>query len=291
MAREEQGQVVMDRSIRMQAGRTGVLLIHGLGGTPLELKSVAHGLHRAGFTVLVCQLKGHCGSEADLAATTWMDWHASVEAAYRELEARCATVFVGGLSMGALLALRLAQSPGTRVRGLLLFAPTLYYDGWAVRNQRWLMKWLGPLISTPIGRRYRFVEREPYGVKDERMRAIIRAALSSGDSSRAGVEGTPAVSLRELWRLAAAVRHRLSEISAPALIIHPREDDVSSLRNVHDLQAGLGGLVETLVLNDSYHLITLDRQRGLVVERTVDFVRRRDASVVRAPKLREVHTT
>ena len=168
--------------------------------------------------------------------------------------------------MGAMLGLYFARQERRALRGLLLLAPTLFYDGWAVRRQRWLMQWLRPLISTPLGRRYRFIEREPYGVKDPRIRAIIRAALASGDSSQAGVEGTPAVSLRELWRLAEVVRGHLPQVTTPSLVIHPRDDDVSSLRNVDELQRRLGGIVESVILDDSYHLITLDRQRALVVD-------------------------
>ena len=36
------------------------------------------------------------------------------------------------------------------------------------------------------------------------------------------------------------------------------------------LQANLGGLVDTLILDDSYHIVTLDQQRHLVAERTGD---------------------
>jgi len=272
---------MIDRSLWLAGGETGVLLIHGLGGTPLELKSVATGLHRAGMTVHACQLAGHCGSEADLAATRWRDWYATVEAAYAKLSARCAQVFVGGLSMGAILALQIAARKPAALSGVLLYAPSLFYDGWSVRRQRWLMRWLSPLIDTPLGRRYRFMEREPFGLKDPRIRSIVQAALASGDSSQAGVAGTPAVSLRELWRLAAATRPLLREICAPALIIHPRHDDISSLRNVHELQQCLAGLVETVILDDSYHLITLDRQRGIVVERSVSFVSRRASAATR----------
>ena len=54
--------------------------------------------------------------------------------------------------------------------------------------------------------------------------------------------------------------------------MHPREDDRASLRNLNYLQSNLAGLVETVVLDDSYHVVTLDRQRQLVVSRTLDFV-------------------
>ena len=77
----------IDRSFTVGKGRTGFLLIHGLGGTPVELKFVAKGLARRGFLVHCCQLAGHCGSEADLVATTWHDWYASVVTAFDELRA------------------------------------------------------------------------------------------------------------------------------------------------------------------------------------------------------------
>ena len=60
-----------DHSLRFAGDRTGFLLIHGLGGTPVELRLVAKALARAGHTVHCPQLAGHCGSEADLLATSW----------------------------------------------------------------------------------------------------------------------------------------------------------------------------------------------------------------------------
>jgi len=56
--------------------------------------------------------------------------------------------------------------------------------------------------------------------------------------------------------------------------VHPREDDRASLGNMEYLQSNLTGLVETVVLDDSYHIVTLDRQRQLVIERTLGFVAR-----------------
>jgi carboxylesterase len=47
---------------------------------------------------------------------------------------------------------------------------------------------------------------------------------------------------------------------------------MASLKNAQYLQAHLGGLVDTLILDDSYHIVTLDQQRHLVAERAEQFV-------------------
>ena len=78
----------------------------------------------------------------------------------------------------------------------------------------------------------------------------------------------------ELRWLVERVKQEIAEVKQPALIVHPREDDRASLRNLHYLQQNLRGPTETVVLNDSYHVITLDRQRQMVVARTVEFAAR-----------------
>ena len=72
-----------DRSQLFAGGRVGVLLVHGLGGTPTELRFIAQGLARAGRTVLCCQLAGHCGTPEELRRSTWQEWYASVDAGAR----------------------------------------------------------------------------------------------------------------------------------------------------------------------------------------------------------------
>jgi carboxylesterase len=257
-----------DTAIYLPGGATGILLAHGLAGTPVELAFVARGLARAGFTVHCCQLAGHCGTEADLVATRWQDWSRSLDAGLERLRRDCDVVLVGGLSMGALLGLHLAAQRPDAVAGLVLLAPTLWFDGWSLP---WASFLLRPFIATPFAKRYKFVERHPYGIKDDRVRALVAKAMELGQSQDAGLLATPSAALRQMWLLADAAKRKLASIRAPALIIHPREDDISSLANTFYLQKGLGGLVETLVLDDSYHLITLDRQRDLVIERAASF--------------------
>jgi carboxylesterase len=261
-----------------RGGPVGFLLIHGLGGTPVEMRFVGIGLARAGFTVTCPQLAGHCGSFEDLRATGWRDWYASVEDAHGELRRSCKMVIVGGLSMGAVLALHLAAERPSEVHGVALFAPTLKVDGWGV-------PWYSVLFRLVRDRRtadaITFAGREPYGIKDPRVRAFVMGASNGGDSSKAGHFSTPGRVMLELRWLVAAVKRKLGSIRQPTLIVHPREDDRASLRNAAYLQGALGGMVETCVLDDSYHIVTIDRQRDLVVDRTAAFARR----IIAPPRL------
>src|SRR5690606_17195562 len=112
--------------------RTGVLLLHGLCGTPTEMRFVANGLARSGCTVYCPMLAGHGGTEADIKATSWQDWYDSAEAALLRLREDCDTVIVGGLSTGAVLALLLAARRPSDVQGMVLMAPTLWLNGWII---------------------------------------------------------------------------------------------------------------------------------------------------------------
>lgn len=262
-----------DHSFTIGDGRTGFLLIHGLGGTPLELKFVAKGLARQGFTVHCPRLAGHCGDESDLVATDWRDWYASVEAGLETLRKRCDTVIAGGLSMGAVLALHLAAKRPSEVHGLALYAPTLWHDGWAMP---WSVLWLRFGILSAIGHRllcrfYSFTEVEPYGIKDPAIRAVVLSAMTSGDTTRAGILETPGRAIFQQCELVDVVKRELKSIAAPAVLIQARDDDMASLKNSEYLQRHLRGPVSTVILDDSYHIVTVDRQRDLVIEASAAF--------------------
>jgi carboxylesterase len=267
---------ITDRSIFIPGGRTGFLLIHGLGGTPVELHFVAQGLAREGYTVYCCQLAGHGGTKEELQVSTWPEWMRSVEEAHDRLREHCDVVIAGGLSMGAILALHLAHVRPTGVQGLALYAPTLRLDGWSMPWHSFILRWVRP---TPLKIHMDLPEREPYGLKDERIRNFVVKSMLSGESGQPQFF-TPLRAFAHFNSLVAVVRRELARIKTPALILHPRDDDVASIGNALELQRKLGGLVELVVLDDSYHIITLDRQRHLVVEKSVAFARavERDAS-------------
>jgi len=259
---------IADKSIRLLGGQTGFLLIHGLGGTPTEMGYIARGLARAGYAVHVPQLAGHCGSIDDLRDTGWTDWYETVEAEHRLMRETCDTVIAGGLSMGAILALHHAALHPHDVSGLALYAPSLWLDGWGIP---WYSSLFGVITQKWLADYFHFAERDPWGVKDPRIRALVEEAIASGNSSQAGIAALPGSLMLELRWLVWNVQREVQRVRQPALIIHPRNDDRASLRNLDYLQSHLGGLTATLVLNDSYHIVTIDRQRQLVLDRTLEF--------------------
>ena len=260
---------VKDHSYRVAGGRVGVLLLHGLCGTPTEMRFVANGLARAGYTVHCPQLAGHCGTEEDIKNTTWQDWYASSEAALVEIRKECDTVIVGGLSTGAVLSLLLAANHPDKVQGTALFAPTLWLNGWLIP---WHARLFRMVFSKRVANMIGFPDLHPHGIKDQRIRDFIQSALFSGDSSTAGLPNTPGGAVLEHRRLVNATKRRLGDIHQPALIVHPREDDYADLDNAWYLQRNLKGMVDMVVLEDSYHIVTVDRQRHVVVDRATSFV-------------------
>jgi carboxylesterase len=260
--------MIKDCSFLFEGGPNGVLLLHGLTGAPAEMKFVGKGLARAGFTVYGMQLAGHCGTKEDLLATGWRDWYASAEQGMALLAGRCRRVFAAGLSMGALLALRLAAAHPETVAGIGLYSTSLRHDGRSVSK---LNPFLPLLLLLPWGRRHCFPESFPYGIKNERLRERIVSLMFSGDSSKAGLTGTPGASLQELWRLRKVVMKDMPAIRTPTLIMHAAQDDVTSLWNVHYLQKHLAGPIETILLDNCFHMITVDQQCQDVVAHTARF--------------------
>ena len=245
--------------------------MHGLGGTPVELRYVAQGLARAGHTVYCCQLAGHCSSPEELRRSTWQQWYGCVEAAHNELRKRCDTIIAGGLSMGAILALHLAHQRPDGVDGLALYAPSLRLNGWSMPWFSFALSWLRPWsIKIDMD----MPEHEPHGIKDPRIRAFILKSMLSGDASQAGSFTTPVRAYAQFNALAALVKRELPSVRVPTLILHPRDDDMADMGNAQEIQRKLAGPVDTVILDDSYHIITMDRQRQLVVDRSLMFAER-----------------
>lgn len=256
------------KHINLVKGEHAVLLIHGLSGTPLEMQYVARMLHKAGFTVRAPHFPGY-GYDKDASTTKWQVWHEEVVAHFEELKREYKTVSVCGLCIGAVLALSLAAEKGDEVAGLSLLATTLYFDGWSIPWYRFLLP-LG--YYTPFRYFYSYREREPYGLKNEQLRAWIAREMTEKSTSAAGSSRIPMSGIFETDKLIKSVKRNISRVTAPALIMHSLEDDTATVKSADFVEREIGSnRVRKIFLDDCYHIVTLDNQKHMVAEETIRF--------------------
>jgi carboxylesterase len=260
---------VIDRSFELKgAGRKGVLLIHGLTGAPGEMRPIARRLHSKGFDVSVPQLAGHGENEAALLKTTWRDWLESMRAAYRGLAQQVDEVYVAGICVGGALGLALcAEKP--EIRGAAAYSMTFEYDGWNMPRIAAAAPLMQLVAHLPLIRQLSWKETYPFGLKDLRLREL--ASRAPDTLIEGSIDRLPWGSLYEMYRLARHVERLGPQIHTPTLIVHAREDDMAHLRNAYRLRDALAGPVRVEVLEDSYHMVHVDKERGRVGDLTAAF--------------------
>jgi carboxylesterase len=259
------------KRIELAGGEHAVLLIHGLQGVPTEMQALAKRLHKAGYSVRVPHFKGYGFMAGDTAhsVTSWRDWHNQVMLELRDMKRQYKTVAVGGLCIGAVLALSVAAEASDEISGLSLLATTLYYDGWSIPWYRFMLP-LG--YYTPFRYIYAYKEREPFGLKNEQLRRWVAREMSHKTSSIAGASNLALPAIHEAELLIKSVKRNLPRVTAPALIIHAVEDDVSTPRSADFVANHIGSdKVHKILLHNSYHMITMDNERELVADETLKF--------------------
>ncbi len=232
-------------TLRVGDGTVGVVLSHGFTGSVMSVAPWAHAIaDRCDARVVAPRLAGHGTSWQDLATTHWSDWYADVEAAWRELTESCDTIFVGGLSMGGALALRLAQEHP--VAGVLLVNPAI-----ASRNR--LLPFSGVLRHV--------IKSQPGVVSDIRKEGVEELGYDR-------LSVAAAWSMTRLWK---QVRANLSRVRAPIILFRSDVDHVVDDSSHEALLRALPS-TEVVPLHDSYHVATLDNDAELIFERSAHFI-------------------
>jgi len=123
-------------------------------------------------------------------------------------------------------------------------------------------------------------ESWPYGLKDEDLRWSIERFYKGADarkfSNKVLLFGSPFFPVASLYQhhlLKKVVEKELPSIKTPTLILHAREDDMTSIKNAEYIYGRIGSEVKSLVLlEDSYHMITIDKDKDRVIQETVNFL-------------------
>lgn len=287
----------MDQSIKPQqdidlvGGEHCVLMLHGLGASPLELARLAKDLQVAGFSVYGPNIPNYSfGTECG----DWQDWVSQAEQYIWDLRPHYTTVSVVGLSMGATLAMALAERES--FTSMVLLSTALAYDGWAIPWYSFLLNFASWL---PFANRYRYAEAEPYGIKNPEMRAMVKRAMQKDHISESGADYLPFKYVSEGRTLIRDVRRKVRLIDCPTLFIHATDDETVHMRNAEWAYDNIRSATkEFIYLGDSYHMITVDNERETVNQETVRFLKKTvndaldtpafDVAPVQSPELRRM---
>ncbi len=253
-----------DKSPLSMAGDArGVLCLHGITGTPFEIRPLAEALGAKGCTVIAPQLAGHCGTLGDLAESTWRDWLQSAEQAFDELCRRVGggPVAICGFSMGGLLALRLARLYPERVSALAVMSTPL-------RLRRFQVLGIRAIARLPFDFRAHPTLCVPKwngsDISDDEMRY-----------ENPGLRAFPIAALTQLLDLMDTVRTDLPSIRTPAMVVHGRQDHTVPMEDSLELTGCLGSdVIERLWLDKTFHMVCLDVERAAAIDGVTRFLAR-----------------
>jgi carboxylesterase len=219
-----------------------VLVLHGFTSHPtLTLGPLAQTLTAAGYTLAQPTLPGHGTKPEDLRGVLWEDWYQTALDAYNTLAEPRAIV---GLSMGCLLAGRLAAQQGTAA--LVAMVPFLEphnKTAYLAPYVHWFMPWAKGTNS----------------VRKPDMR-----------SQSPNYPHFPTKTLVEVLDLQRQMPGFLPQITAPALVLEAAYDSTSAASGVRRYYELLGSTQKDYrVFAESEHDLLLDTQ----AQETADTVR------------------
>jgi carboxylesterase len=236
------------------------LLIHGLTGTPYEMRYLGERLAARGVRVRGVRLAGHAGTPEELGAAGYDNWYESAVNGLEELRQYGEPIVVVGLSMGAVLAARLSADQGESIAGVVLLAPAFFLP----TPVTLALKGIRGVLGSIVGRIF-LLNTVGSDIHDA-------AAKSVHPSARLMPLSAP---LR-LLDLTAVVKPMLPRITQPALVMHARRDHTCPMRkNVSYVMRHLGSPEKRAVeLEESYHVITVDSEKERVAGEVAEFVER-----------------
>lgn len=253
MAQAEPGVVPVDsRPFELSgAGRAAALCLHGLTGTPYEVRPLGEALSAAGIAALGPALPGHNETPERLAAVAHTEWLAAAREALHELRAVHERVFVVGLSMGGLVALALAAEE--RVDAVAVIGVPLRIRAHGIR--------LVPILKHLV--RY-LPKSQGSDIRDPDARA-----------RHPSYDRMPLAAIHELLRLQRRVRRALPRIQAPLLVAHGAHDRTAHPDDAREILARVASRErEHLVLDASGHVVPVDRDGPRLASALVTFLRR-----------------
>ena len=245
-----------------------IVLFHGLSSSPLELNYMANVLKKNGYRVETPALKGYGFGDQ---AGTWEDWLNEASNIVSNLQKQeVLQLSIGGISLGATIALGVAEKLDG-INAVLCLSTTLIYNGWASPWYRVLTRF-GILLG--LGEKFKYKERDPFGIQNIQIRAYIKKAMAQQNISEVGGSYMTLNHIAQADKLCVYVRKNLMNVTAPVLAIHAVDDEIAHPNNVDLLFKHISSATKRAIyLGNSYHMITVDNERETVAYESAAFLR------------------
>ncbi|MCX7945186.1 MAG: alpha/beta fold hydrolase [Deltaproteobacteria bacterium] len=234
----------------------GILLLHGFTGTPYEMRPVGEFLYHKGFTVLCPKLAGHGTTEEDLNKCRFYDWINSAERALGTLSREVKNVHVLGLSMGGLIAIKLA-AVHKEIKKLIVIASPFYLKG---GNALFVNACRVPIFRMLV----RAVKKpEP---RDDRYKKIW--------SKNPSYRKVPTAASYEFYKLMQSAKKSIKDVRQSTMFIYSKSDRDVSIGNLSVMASMIGSRdVYILIVEKMGHLITLEDENIKVFEKIFEFIK------------------
>jgi carboxylesterase len=239
-------------------GDDACLLLHGFTGSPWDMRPLGDALASRGMYVKGLRLPGHGTTPEAMLEADHRHWEEAAREALHSLRG-FRQVFVAGLSMGALLGLRLAARSPELVKGLVLIAPAARFKGPK-------MALLKSLRHTGLLERVKpWVRKTATDLSDPV--ALAEAPILSA---------FPITRLNDLWTLQEAALRDAPRVRCPTLVVVAEQDHVVDPEGGRWLATQLTNapVVRLLSLQEGYHIIPRDKGGPRMAAEAGDFLER-----------------
>ncbi|MBN1204605.1 MAG: alpha/beta fold hydrolase [Myxococcaceae bacterium] len=239
-------------------GDDACLLLHGFTGSPWDIRPLGEALAARGMHVKAPRLPGHGTTPEAMLEVGHQHWQEAALEALHSLRG-FRHVFVAGLSMGALLGLRLAARCPERVKGLVLIAPAARFKG--------------PTMALLKGlRRTGLLERVKPWVRKTATDLSDPVALADAPI----LPAFPSARLNDVWILQEVALADAPLVRCPTLVVVAEQDHVVDPDGGRWLAGQLtkASGVQLLSLQEGYHIIPRDRGGPRLAAEVGDFLKR-----------------
>lgn len=236
-----------------------VLLIHGFGGSPYDLKPLTEKLVKNNIAVYSILLSGHGTSPKDLLKVGEGDWYKEVLSAYDYLDKKYGKVSVVGFSIGGALAIKLATE--RPVKRIALISP--YFKAkrhWYYFNS---LQWWAKRINNVIS----FVRKLKIG----------QINSHNGLSQYIAYKHLPLKSIEIPERIGEESFSIVSKVKCPILVLHSQGDNVADFEKSYQAFQKIDSVNKEFVkYKKSNHIILYDYDAQDALNRLMGFLLKED---------------